>query len=102
MSKESRLALRRLEIGQIATYQEIGIISTNLRSQVDQKDFESVIGWLCPPSTWTTADNLESALEVRQPGTGDWFLESSDFCKWLAGDVDLYWITGRRKWTFSQ
>ena len=97
VSKEFRMALRRLEVGQIAAHQEIDNISTNLRSQVDEKDYESVIEWLCPSLTWTTVDDLETALETRHPGTGNWFLHSSEFSEWLAGDVDLYWVTGRRK-----
>lgn len=41
--------------------------------------------------------NHKNALSLRAPGTGQWFLESSEFHDWLTGSNGFMWLHGIRK-----
>lgn len=55
---------------------------------------QDVIDWLCPLDFFPKHND---ALSRRQEGTGQWFLESSDFCSWLNTAGKVIWCPGIRE-----
>ncbi|KAI0315317.1 hypothetical protein OF83DRAFT_1200501 [Amylostereum chailletii] len=58
----------------------------------DQCIDERILRWLSPPRPST---NHNSALELRHPGTGDWFLCGDDFEGWKNMALSFLWIHGK-------
>ncbi|KAK5170298.1 uncharacterized protein LTR77_004885 [Saxophila tyrrhenica] len=48
--------------------------------------------WLSAPDAYT---NHREARRRHEPGTGEWFLHSSDYQQWLSGDVKMLSLVGK-------
>lgn len=57
-----------------------------------------IAGWLSAPDV---SQNLNAALQRRQPGTGTWFLESAQFTEWKEHPNILLCIYGSREFPHS-
>jgi hypothetical protein len=61
---------------------------------------KKILEWLCP----TTIDhmrNQESAVSLRQPGTGVWFTDSTEFEEWKLKRNSKLWLHGIRMYTMT-
>lgn len=52
---------------------------------------QRIISWLSPLDFWQKQDNVFSDAH---PGTGQWFLKSKSFTRWLDGDTENLWCYG--------
>ncbi|KAL8759293.1 MAG: hypothetical protein Q9184_003678, partial [Pyrenodesmia sp. 2 TL-2023] len=52
---------------------------------------QRIISWLSPLNFWQKQDNVFSDAH---PGTGQWFLKSNSFTRWLDGDTENLWCYG--------
>jgi hypothetical protein len=48
--------------------------------------------WLSPPDPST---NLNAALDLRHPGSGQWFLQGSEFATWRKVPNSFLWLNGK-------
>ena len=62
------------------------MLEKHIRDGAGQRAFR----WLKAPDTWR---DLRSAIEKRQPGTGEWFISSTEFQNWLLSP-EFLWVTG--------
>lgn len=51
----------------------------------------AIISWLSPLEFWQKQENVFSDVH---PGTGQWFLESEGFTRWLDGNPENLWCHG--------
>ena len=51
-----------------------------------------ILEWLSPPEH-SFAHNL--ACDKRQPGTGDWFIQSPTFLEWQRTPSSCMWLYGK-------
>lgn len=47
--------------------------------------------WLCPPDPST---NLNKALTLRHPHSGEWLVQSEEFSKWKTKSKSFLWLNG--------
>ena len=47
--------------------------------------------WLSPPDP---SNNLNTAMSLRHPGSGEWFLNSTEFSTWKSKTKALLWLSG--------
>jgi hypothetical protein len=59
-----------------------------------EQEKQAIIGWLCPLDFLQTQSDIFARHEV---GTGRWFLNSSEFTRWVAGNDRTLWCPGDRK-----
>ena len=62
----------------------------------DDQDNEArtILGWLSSKNFWLQQADVSSQ---RQPGTGQWILQRSDFLEWAGGKRNTIWCLGGRK-----
>ena len=65
--------------------------TSTLRLNQSQKDREAILQWLSPINFGIQQCDLSSR---RQAGTGDWFLESSNFQEWIKNDGSTFVCQG--------
>jgi ankyrin repeat domain-containing protein 50 len=58
--------------------------------QSDQ--FKKIKAWLSSPDTWT---NHMAARQRHEPHTGTWLLQSDQYQKWKAGNINYLWLYGK-------
>lgn len=61
-----------------------------LNKHIQNGEGKGALAWLRAPDVWR---NLRSAIEKRQPGTGEWLISSPEFLTWIASPQFL-WVTG--------
>jgi hypothetical protein len=66
--------------------------STNLEIATARHEMLRFLGDIDPQS-WHSAN-----MQLRQPGTGIWFTEGSEFKAWCAKSRSKLWIYGIREW----
>jgi hypothetical protein len=64
-------------------------------SEIEKK--KRILGWISEDNAQET---YRRKLQERQPGTGNWFLESKAFQEWLGGGGKSLWCPGIRKLGF--
>jgi hypothetical protein len=74
--------------------QEVSGITQTLESQRIDDDRGEIIQWL---STTDPSTNYHAACQKRQPGSGRWLLESSDFKQLFITRKSILWLRGIRK-----
>jgi hypothetical protein len=97
IANQNRVALRRIETGQSKIHEDIKSLSDDVRNYVGIAEIQKLVTWLCPLSSWTAQDTLETILRSRQTGTGTWILNTHAFKHWLGSERALLWITGLGK-----
>ena len=77
---------------------DVGKLALDFKRQEDAADHQriitkrqQIIDWLkvCDPST-----NHVEARNRHEPGTGIWFISSSEFTKWRDGQIRSSWLQG--------
>lgn len=58
--------------------------------QAEQR--RNITAWLSPPDPWT---NHEAARQLREPGTGEWLIQSKKYRLWKDGSVRHLWMYGK-------
>ena len=85
---------RRTKLEQINT--QVSRININLNTQEDAANRhritakqQEIVNWLkvCDPST-----NHNAARNLHEPGTGSWFINSSEYIKWRDNEVQSLWL----------
>lgn len=61
-----------------------------MKARSDEKKDNEILDWLMK----NNYDPQESYISKRQPGTGQWFLESDDFQNWLKADNQTLFCPG--------
>jgi len=59
---------------------------------------KKILEWLCP-TTIDPLQNQESAVILRQPGTGVWFTDSLEFQEWKLKNNAKLWLHGIRMYS---
>ncbi|KAG0634235.1 hypothetical protein HOY80DRAFT_1099822 [Tuber brumale] len=62
-----------------------------LRKLDGYKEFRGVLRWL---NVVDPASNYSSAIDVREPGTGNWLLEGDEYREWKGGRGGVLWLYG--------
>ncbi|PVH99572.1 purine and uridine phosphorylase, partial [Periconia macrospinosa] len=65
--------------------------TTTLRSRMEQEKDAKILDWLTPIDYGLQHSDY---LKRRQPGTGQWFLDSKEFQTWLGGDKQTLFCPG--------
>jgi hypothetical protein len=81
--------------------QPLGCIYSNLQSHVfldleDQarvRQRDEILDWLSPSKFWQKQNDV---FRQCQKGTGEWFLNHSDFNNFLNGKIETLWCPGDR------
>ena len=89
-------ALRRLEESSSDIHSRTISIEATLDEQTVQQTNAQLIEWLGLDEI-RVQDNFDAALELRQPGTGSWFLEDVNFKEWQEKDGSFLWLHGIRE-----
>jgi hypothetical protein len=58
------------------------------------KDTQNILHWLSPVNFWLKQADVSSQ---RQPGTGKWLLDHSDFLEWSEGKKETISCVGGRE-----
>jgi hypothetical protein len=64
----------------------------NIDTSTDEER-QKILKWLSPLNPFARQDEIFSK---RQPGTGTWLLDSSEFKKWKSGEEKSLWCFGIR------
>ena len=62
-----------------------------VQNEIERKDLEKMKQWL---QSTDPGPNHRAAQEAHEPRTGDWLLESPDYCAWRADSGALLWLNG--------
>jgi hypothetical protein len=65
---------------------------TVLESLEQSNQKQKLKAWLDPADPWT---NHDSARRLREPGTGEWLLQSSIYQQWKTGAIKHIWLYGK-------
>lgn len=80
-------------IQQVASRTEEMMTALNERSQavtVDRRNHQ-IVQWLAAPDP---SSNHNKTSKIKQPGTGQWLLESSEYRKWKSQPASFLWLHG--------
>lgn len=55
---------------------------------------EKIKIWLAAP---LPSSNHNTAIEKKQPCTGEWFIQSKEFAEWKMGTSSFIWLNGIRE-----
>ena len=94
LATDNLCAILRLSEGQEVVRSDLQVIQTRLEAQTRitlTKKRESILQRLNP---LTPLHHHKTNGKLRQPGTGDWFIESSEFQTWLATGNAKLWVYG--------
>lgn len=84
---DTALSLQRIENHTSAIVQDV-------RELQISNDHHEILNWVCPIRV-NVEENLETALKLREPGTGKWLLELPLFDEWSNSTTSsLLWISG--------
>ena len=61
---------------------------------------EKVLNWI-DPNRVDPETNHRAARKLCQPGTGQWFMESDEYSRWLATNNSLLWLYAIRKYRLT-
>lgn len=87
LAVDAALSLQRIEHHTSAIVQDV-------RELQISNDHHEILNWICPVRV-NVEENLETALKLREPGTGKWLLELLSFEEWSnSGTNSLLWISG--------
>ncbi|KAF2725237.1 hypothetical protein K431DRAFT_216300, partial [Polychaeton citri CBS 116435] len=75
-----------------ASVTEVRAQNQRLLNAAQSEKFRRISQWLAPPDPWI---NHASACQLREPHTGDWLLQSSQYRGWKAGAIDYLWVYGK-------
>jgi hypothetical protein len=64
------------------------------RSYLEKEHVLKIRQWLAPPDP---TSNYIEALKKRQPTTGTWFIESTEYSIWKRNPGSFLWLHGIRK-----
>ena len=98
----SSLAIRRIEAAQAQLQSNVVTLSIDMKSYVNAGDLTRIASWLCPPTSYTAQDSLDTALRLRSPDSGKWVFKTLDYTSWLEGREKILWVTGLRKFNLSK
>ena len=59
--------------------------------EIERKELEKMKQWL---QSTNPGPNHRAAQEAHEPSTGNWLLESPDYCEWRSGSGALLWLNG--------
>lgn len=62
-----------------------------VQNEIARKELEKMKQWL---QSTDPGPNHRAAQEAHEPLTGNWLLESPDYCAWRAGSGALLWLNG--------
>ena len=62
-----------------------------VQNELERKELEKMKQWL---QSTDPGPNHRAAQEAHEPFTGDWLLESPEYCAWRAGSGALLWLNG--------
>ena len=62
-----------------------------VQNEIERKELEKMKQWL---QSTDPGPNHRAAQEAHEPLTGNWLLESPDYCAWRAGSGALLWLNG--------
>ena len=62
-----------------------------VQKEIERKELEKMKQWL---QSTDPGLNHRAAQEAHEPLTGNWLLESPDYCAWRAGSGALLWLNG--------
>ncbi|MCJ1401940.1 hypothetical protein MMC11_005157 [Xylographa trunciseda] len=94
LATDNLCAILRLSETQEVVRNDLRVIQTRLEAQTRialTKKTESALQRLYP---LTPLHHHKTNRKLRQPGTGDWFIESSEFQTWLATRNAKLWVYG--------
>jgi ankyrin repeat protein len=94
LATDNLCAILRLSEAQEVVRSDLQVIQTRLEAQTRialTKKRESALQRLC---ALTPLHHHKTNRKLRQPGTGDWFIESSEFQTWLATRNAKLWVYG--------
>lgn len=63
-----------------------------MRASKQADQYREIVSWLAPPDPWT---NHDSARRRHEPDTGQWLLNSAQYCRWKAGSLRHIWMYGK-------
>ena len=66
-----------------------------LVTEAEAKKLRDIIAWITPPDT---AMDHDAACRKREPGTGQWFLDSEQYLAWRVGESN----DSRHLWLYGQ
>lgn len=87
LTVDSALSLQKIENHTSSMVQDV--------RKLQIRDYhQKILNWVCPVHV-NVEENLETALKLREPGTGQWLLELSHFKEWSNSATNsLLWISG--------
>ena len=62
-----------------------------VQNEIERKELEKMKQWL---QSTDPGPNHRAAQEAHEPLTGNWLLESPEYCAWRAGSGALLWLNG--------
>ena len=97
-------AIKRNTAGIVPMRETVNHISDNVdylpandHAQADASLLKDVLAWLSPLDF---RKNHASAAEARIDGTGQWFLDCTEFCRWRDSNNETLYCPGIRKLAF--
>lgn len=90
--KDLQQSLARVENNQIIHYQQLTSFASSFDSWKNDQTAQAVRKWLEAPDP---NSNYDAALKKREPNTGSWFIDSSEFKDWKDEPDSFLWLHGK-------
>lgn len=68
-----------------------GATIDKIRSKLDRREDQEILDWI---TKVVFASQQRDYFQRRQPGTGEWFLNSTEFQEWRKGSRKTMFCTG--------